>query len=160
MIPAGRAWIGLAVFLVRLGEKEMVRRVLCEVVQRTRRDFLKIIYGGDQNEKGASSQPAVHQPQRTSGLPQCLTGPFGYVPVPPARAESIVAGCPDRWRAPAQGTPTGDAKKMKNLIFTLELSQKSDFQHSTTKSDNIGHPTVKTGQIWPLRWFWRWFCIS
>ena len=111
MIPAGRAWIGLAVFLVRLGEKEKVRRVLCEVVQRTRRDFLKIIYGGGQNEKGASSQPAVHQPQRTSGLPQCLTGPFGYVPVPPARAQSIVAGCPDRWRAPAQGTPTGDAKK-------------------------------------------------
>ena len=40
-----------------------------------------------------------------------------------------------------------EVKKRKSLIFTLELSQKSDFQHSTTKSDNIGHPTIKTGQI-------------
>ena len=47
----------------------------------------------------------------------------------------------------------------KSPIFTLELSQKSNFQPSTTKPDNIGHPTVKTGQIWPLGWFWRWFCI-
>ena len=34
----------------------------------------------------------------------------------------------------------------KSPIFTLELSQKSDFQPSTTKPDNIGHPTVKIGQ--------------
>jgi len=34
--------------------------------------------------------------------------------------------------------------KGKSPIFTLELSQKSDFQPSTTKPDNIGHPTVKT----------------
>ena len=37
--------------------------------------------------------------------------------------------------------------------YTLELSQKSDFQPSTTKPDNIGYPTVKTGQIWPLGGF-------
>jgi hypothetical protein len=34
-------------------------------------------------------------------------------------------------------------------IYTRELSQKSDFQLSTTKPDNIDHPTVETGQIWP-----------
>ena len=43
--------------------------------------------------------------------------------------------------------------KGKSPIFTLELSLKSDFQPSTTKPDNIDHPTVKTGQIWPLGWF-------
>jgi len=37
--------------------------------------------------------------------------------------------------------------------YTLELSQKTDFQPSTTKSDNIGHPTVEIGQIWPLGGF-------
>ena len=41
----------------------------------------------------------------------------------------------------------------KNPIFTFELLQKFDFQLSTTKSDNIGHLTIKTGQIWPLGWF-------
>jgi len=35
------------------------------------------------------------------------------------------------------------------LFYTLELSQKSDFQPLTTKSDNIGHPTVEIRQIWP-----------
>ena len=35
----------------------------------------------------------------------------------------------------------------KSLIYTLELSQKSDFQSSTTKPDNRGHPSVQTGQI-------------
>ena len=44
-------------------------------------------------------------------------------------------------------------KKGKSPIFTLEISQKSDFQHSTMKPDNIDHPTIKTGQIWPLGWF-------
>ena len=44
-------------------------------------------------------------------------------------------------------------KQEKSPIFVLELSQMSDFQLLTTKSDAIGHPTVKTGQIWPLRWF-------
>jgi len=34
--------------------------------------------------------------------------------------------------------------------YTLELSQKSDFQPSTIKSDNIDHPTVQTEQIWLL----------
>jgi len=48
----------------------------------------------------------------------------------------------------------------KSPIFTLELSQKSDFQLSTTKSDNIGHPTVKTGQIWPLGGFEGGFAFS
>ena len=38
----------------------------------------------------------------------------------------------------------------KSPVYTLQLSQKSDFQPLTTKPDNIGHPTVKTGQIWPL----------
>ena len=47
----------------------------------------------------------------------------------------------------------------KSSIFTLELWQKSNFQSLTTKSDNKCHQTVKTGQIWPLGWFWRWFCI-
>ena len=37
----------------------------------------------------------------------------------------------------------------KSPVYTLQLSQKSNFQPSTTKPDNIGHPTVKTGQIWP-----------
>ena len=37
--------------------------------------------------------------------------------------------------------------------YTLELSQKSDFQPSTTKPDNGDHPTIETGQIWTLRWF-------
>ena len=32
-------------------------------------------------------------------------------------------------------------------------SQKSNFQHSTTKLDNIGHPIVETRQIWPLGGF-------
>ena len=27
------------------------------------------------------------------------------------------------------------------------------------KSDNIGHPTIQTGQVWPLRWFLMWLCI-
>ena len=41
----------------------------------------------------------------------------------------------------------------KSPVYTLQLLQKSDFQLSTTKSDNTGHPTVKTGKIWPLGWF-------
>ena len=48
----------------------------------------------------------------------------------------------------------------KSSIFTLELSQKSDFQPSTTKPDNIGHPTIKTGQIWPLSGFKGGFAFS
>ena len=35
----------------------------------------------------------------------------------------------------------------KSLVYTFELSQKSDFQRLTTKPDNGGHPTVKTGQL-------------
>ena len=35
----------------------------------------------------------------------------------------------------------------KSMVYILELSQKSDFQPSTTKLDNIGHPTVETNQI-------------
>ena len=31
----------------------------------------------------------------------------------------------------------------KHLIYTLELSQKSDFQHFTTKPDKKYQPTVK-----------------
>ena len=42
---------------------------------------------------------------------------------------------------------------LRSPVYTLQLSQKSDFQPSTIKSDNIGHPTVKTGQICPLGWF-------
>ena len=41
----------------------------------------------------------------------------------------------------------------KSPVYTFELSQKSDFQPLTTKSDNIDHPIIKTGQIWPLEWF-------
>ena len=43
--------------------------------------------------------------------------------------------------------------KGKSPIFILKLSQKYDFQPSTTKPDNIGYQTVKTGQIWPLGGF-------
>ena len=52
--------------------------------------------------------------------------------------------------------------KQQNLssIFTLKLSQKSDFQSSTTKSDNTGHPTVKIGKIWPLGGFESGFAFS
>ena len=32
-------------------------------------------------------------------------------------------------------------------IYNLELLQKSEFQPSTIKPDNRGHPTVETGQI-------------
>ena len=48
---------------------------------------------------------------------------------------------------PPHSYKVGDYLKKigKSLIFTLVLSQKSDFQPSTTKLDNIGHPTVKTG---------------
>jgi len=31
----------------------------------------------------------------------------------------------------------------KNPNYTLELSQKSDFQPSTTKPNNISHPTIE-----------------
>jgi len=37
--------------------------------------------------------------------------------------------------------------KGKSLVYALKLSQNSDFQPSTTKLDNIGHPTVETEQI-------------
>ena len=42
---------------------------------------------------------------------------------------------------------------VKSPVYTLQLSQKSNFQPSTMKPNNIGHPTVKTGQIWPLGGF-------
>ena len=32
----------------------------------------------------------------------------------------------------------------KSPVYTLELSQKSGFQPSTTKPDSKGHPTVET----------------
>ena len=41
----------------------------------------------------------------------------------------------------------------KSPVYTLQLSEKFNFQPSTTKPDSIGHPTIKTGQIWPLGWF-------
>ena len=47
----------------------------------------------------------------------------------------------------------GLKKKGKSPVYTLQLSQKSNFQPSTTKPDNAGHPTVKTGQIWLLKLF-------
>ena len=47
----------------------------------------------------------------------------------------------------------------KSRVYTLELSQKPDFQPSTIKLDKRGHPTVETGQIWPLGWFRMWFHI-
>jgi len=50
-------------------------------------------------------------------------------------------------------------KKEKSPICTLKQSQKSDFQPSTTKPDNRGHPTAEIGQIWYLGWFQRWFYI-
>jgi len=40
----------------------------------------------------------------------------------------------------------------KILVYILELSQKIDFQTSTIKSDNKGHRTVGTEQIWPFSW--------
>ena len=44
-------------------------------------------------------------------------------------------------------------KQGKSPIFAFELSQMSDFQLLIIKSDTIGHPTVKTGQIRLLGWF-------
>jgi hypothetical protein len=38
-------------------------------------------------------------------------------------------------------------EERKNPVYTVELSQKSDFQSSTTKPDNEGHPTAKTEQV-------------
>ena len=35
----------------------------------------------------------------------------------------------------------------------------SNFQSSTTKLNNQGHPTVETEQVWPLGWFQKWFYI-
>jgi hypothetical protein len=35
----------------------------------------------------------------------------------------------------------------KNPVYVLELAQKSNFQPSTTKSDNIDHLTIETVQI-------------
>jgi hypothetical protein len=37
----------------------------------------------------------------------------------------------------------------KIQVYTPPTKSKSDFQPLTMKPDNIGHPTVKTGQIWP-----------
>jgi len=36
-------------------------------------------------------------------------------------------------------------KRGKSLVYTLELSHKFDFQHSTRKLDNKGYPTIETG---------------
>ena len=38
---------------------------------------------------------------------------------------------------------------LRSPVYTLQLWQKSNFQPSTTKPDNIGHLTVKIGQICP-----------
>ena len=43
-------------------------------------------------------------------------------------------------------------KNVKSGLHPLAIA-KVRFQHSTTKPYNIGHPIVKTGQIWPLGWF-------
>jgi len=42
--------------------------------------------------------------------------------------------------------------KGKVQFYILELLPKSDFQFSTTKPDNKGHLTIKTGQALPLEW--------
>ena len=41
----------------------------------------------------------------------------------------------------------------KNPAYTLQLSQKFDFQPSTTKPDKKNNPTIQSGQIWPLGGF-------
>ena len=41
-------------------------------------------------------------------------------------------------------------RKKFGLIYTLKLSQKSNFQPSTMKSDNTHHPTVETDKFSPL----------
>ena len=51
-------------------------------------------------------------------------------------------------------------KKGKSPVYTLQLSKKSDFQFLTIKPDNIGHPTIKTGQIWPLGGFEGGFVVE
>ena len=51
-------------------------------------------------------------------------------------------------------------KKGKSPVYTLQLSQKSDFQFLTIKPDNIGHPTIKTGQIWPFGGFEGGFVVE
>ena len=51
------------------------------------------------------------------------------------------------------GLPTNMvAQKIKGKKFSLhtrrlELSPKSDFQHSTIKLDNEGHPTIETVNV-------------
>ena len=42
-------------------------------------------------------------------------------------------------------------KKGECLVHILELLQKSDLQHSSTKPDNEGHPTIETAQVLVLR---------
>ena len=37
----------------------------------------------------------------------------------------------------------------KNSVYTLQLSQKSDFQPSTTKPDNMSHQLSKSGEFGP-----------
>jgi hypothetical protein len=41
----------------------------------------------------------------------------------------------------------------KSPVYTFELSEKSDFQLSTTKPDNIDHLIIETVQIWSFEWF-------
>ena len=47
----------------------------------------------------------------------------------------------------------------KSSVYTLQLSQKSAFQSSTTKPDNGGHSTIETGYVRPVEWFQGWFFI-
>jgi len=45
------------------------------------------------------------------------------------------------------------SREERSPIYTLELLQKFNFQPSTIKLDNIGHPTIENSQIWPLGGF-------
>ena len=44
-------------------------------------------------------------------------------------------------------------EERKSPVYFLKLLQKFNFQTSSTKSDNKGHPPTKTGQIWSLGGF-------
>ena len=69
---------------------------------------------------------------------RCGVKPYGI-------CYGILASTPSVFKCPKHHI----FKNEKSPVYTLQLSQKSDFQPSTTKPDNIGHSTVKTGQIWP-----------
>ena len=81
---------------------------------------------------------------------------FFYFALLPRRIDDPVPWSirPAAWRSCNVHKKDSLIKKEKNSNYMLKVLLKS-FQPSTTKPGNIGHPTIKNGQIWPLRWFQR-----